>query len=124
VDAQRLAQLQALGRIALGGWLIAAPASLGGGWVGGVADRRAGQTLAIGLGARDLALGIGQLGTAGRRRGGAARPWIRAGIVADLGDLLGTLRAREELPPLAVPTVAAIAGGSALLGAWLQASVE
>ena len=124
MDAQRLAQLQALGRIALGGWLIAAPASLGGGWVGGVADRRAGQTLAIGLGARDLALGFGQLVSARHRRGRAARPWIRAGMAADLGDLLGTLRARDELPPLAVPAVAAIAGGSILLGAWLQSALD
>jgi hypothetical protein len=124
VDAQRLAQLQAVGRIALGGGLIVAPAVLGGGWVGSAADRRPGQTLAIGLGARDVALGVGQLRTAGRRRGGAARPWIRAGIVADLGDLLGTLRARDELPPLAAPAVAAIAGGSVLLGAWLQASLD
>jgi len=124
MDAQRLAKLQAIGRIAIGGGLIVAPAALGGGWVGSAADRRPGQTLAIGLGARDLALGIGQLRTAGRRHGGAARPWIRAGIVADLGDLLGTLRARDELSPMTVPAVAAIAGGSALLGLWLQAALD
>ncbi len=125
VDARRLAQLQALGRIAIGGFLVVAPARLGGGWVGAAADKRAGQTLAIGLGARDLALGVGQLRAVGRRRGGrGARPWIRAGIAADLGDLLGTLRARDELPPLAVPAAAAIAGGSVLLGAWLQSALD
>ena len=29
-----------------------------------------------------------------------------------------------ELPPLAVPAVAAIAGGSILLGAWLQSALD
>jgi hypothetical protein len=123
VDARRAARLQALGRIALGGGLVAAPAVVAGGWIGSAADKRPGQALAIGLGARDLAIGIGQLRTAGRRRAGAPA-WVRAGMVADLADLLATLRARDQLPPLATPAVVAIAGGSVLLGAWLQAALD
>ena len=45
-------------------------------------------------------------------------------MLADAADLVATLRARDDLPPLAVPAVAAIAGGSVLLGAYLQAALD
>jgi hypothetical protein len=122
MTARTLARLQAYGRVALGGGLVVAPALVAGGWVGGVADKREGQTLAIGLGARDVALAVGTLRALSSRRGAAA--WLRAGIAADAGDLVATLRARDSLPPLAVPAVAAIAGGSVLLGLYLQAALD
>ncbi len=116
-----LARLQALGRLAIGASLTAAP-QLAGAWVGAAADRRPGQALAIGLGARDAALALGTLQALGARRGASA--WLRAGIAADLGDLVATLRARDELPAPAVPITVAIAGGSVLLGAYLQAALD
>ena len=122
VTARTLAGLQAAGRLAIGASLVAAPGLLGGAWVGAAADRRDGQALAIGLGARDTALGVGTLRALSARRGAA--PWLRAGIAADLGDLLATLRARDAIPPTSVPVVAAIAGGSALLGLYLQAALD
>jgi hypothetical protein len=121
MDARSLARSQALGRLGLGAGLVLAPTTFAGGWVGGVADRREGQALAIGLGARDVAIALGILASLRSRRGAAA--WIRAGVLADAADLAGTLRARDSLPPLAGPAVAALAGGSALLGAWLQRAV-
>ena len=123
MTARTLARLQAAGRAALGAGLAAAPGLVGGAWVGAPADRRPGQALAIGLGARDVALALGTLHALSAPRGGA-RPWLRAGIAADLGDLVATLRARDELSPLAVPVVAAVAGGSVLLGAYLQAALD
>jgi hypothetical protein len=122
MTARTLARLQAYGRLGLGGGLVLAPGLVAGGWVGGVADRRDGQALAIGLGARDVALALGTLRALSSRRG-AAR-WLRAGILADAADLVATLRARDALPPLAVPAVAAIAGGSVLLGAYLQSALD
>jgi hypothetical protein len=122
MTARTLARLQALGRLALGGGLVAAPGLVAGGWVGGVADRREGQALAIGLGARDVALALGTLWALSSRRG--AGPWLRAGVVADAADLAATLRARDSLPPLAAPAVVAIAGGSVLLGAYLQSALD
>ncbi len=122
MTARTLARLQAYGRVVLGGGLVLAPGLVAGGWVGGVADRRDGQALAIGLGARDVALAVGTLRALSSRRG--ARGWLRAGIVADAADLVATLRARDALPPLAVPAVAAIAGGSVLLGAYLQSALD
>ena len=122
MSQRTLARLQALGRLAIGGGLVVAPSVVAGGWVGGVADKRDGQALAIGLGGRDVAIALGTLRAL--RAGHGAGPWLRAGIVADAADLAGTLRARDQLPPLAVPVVAAIAGGSVLLGAWLQAAAD
>jgi hypothetical protein len=122
MDARSLARLQALGRLALGAGLVATPGVVAGGWVGGVADKREGQTLAIGLGARDVGLAAGALRAlaAGHGAGG----WVRAGMLADAADLVATLRARDSLPALAVPAVVALAGGSLVLGAWLQSAVD
>jgi hypothetical protein len=122
MDARSIARLQSLGRLGLGAGLMVVPGVVGGGWVGGVADKRDGQALAIGLGARDVALALGALRALGAGRGAGA--WVRAGMLADAADLVATLRARDSLPALAVPAVAAIAGGSLLLGAWLQYAVD
>jgi hypothetical protein len=122
MTARSLARLQALGRLALGGGLVAAPGIVAGGWVGGVADKRDGQALAVGLGARDVGLAVGTLRALSSGRGAA--PWLRAGVLADAADLIATVRARDSLPPLAVPAVAAIAGGSVLLGAYLQFALD
>jgi hypothetical protein len=121
MDARSLARWQALGRLGFGVGLAGAPGLFAGGWVGGVADGRDGQALAIGLGARDVAIALGTLRALSGR---GAASWVRAGVLADLGDLVATLRARDLLPPLAVPAVAAIAGGSVLLGAWLQSELD
>jgi hypothetical protein len=107
MTARSLARLQAAGRLTLGGGLAVAPGRFAGAWVGGVADKRDGQVLSIGLGARDVAIALGTLRALQRGRGAAA--WLRA---------------RDDLPPLAVPAVAAIAGGSVLLGAYLQSALD
>jgi hypothetical protein len=122
MTARSLARVQAAGRLTLGAGLAVAPGIIAGAWVGGVADTRDGQVLSIGLGARDVAIALGTLRALQRGRGAAA--WLRAGLVADAADLVATLRARDDLPPLAVPAVAAIAGGSVLLGAYLQSALD
>jgi hypothetical protein len=122
MDARSIARLQSLGRLALGAGLVAAPGAVAGGWIGGVADKREAQALAIGLGARDVALALGALRALGAGHG--AGGWVRAGMLADAADLVATLRARDRLPALAVPAVVALAGGSLVLGAWLQAAVD
>jgi len=122
MDPRSLVRLQALGRIALGGGMALAPGLVAGAWVGGVADKPEGQPLAVGLGARDVALGLGALRAL--HAGHGAGDWVRAGMVADAADLVATLRARDRLPPLAVPAVTVLAGSSVLLGVWLQSSVD
>ena len=122
MTARTLAGLQAAGRLLLGGGLAAAPSVVAGGWVGGVADKPGGRALATGLGARDVAIAAGTL--AALRNGHGARPWVRAGMLADAADLVATLRMRGALPPVAVPAVVALAGGSVALGAWLHRSLD
>ena len=122
MDARSLARLQAVARAALGAGLVVAPGRLGGAWVGAPADKREGQAPVVGLGARDVAIGLGALRALGRGRG--ARPWVLAGMLGDAADLVATVRARDALPPLAAPAVAAMAGGSVLLGVWLQRALD
>jgi hypothetical protein len=122
VTARSLARLQAAGRLVAGAGLAFAPGVVAGGWVGAAADKRDGQLLAVGLGARDMAIAVGTLNALRSRRGAAAR--LRAGVAADAADLAATLRARDTIPPLAVPAVVAIAGGSVLLGAYLQSALD
>lgn len=122
MDARSLTRLIALGRLGLGAGLVVLPARVAGPWVGGVADKPQGQVVAIGLGARDAALGLGTLRAL--RAGHGAPDWIRAGMIADGADLLATLRHRDSLPALAAPAVAVLAGGALVLGAWLQSAVD
>ncbi|MBA3406885.1 MAG: hypothetical protein H0U06_02305 [Solirubrobacterales bacterium] len=122
MDARSITRLLALGRLALGAGLVAAPGRVAGGWVGAVADKPEGQVLVVGLGARDAALGLGALRALSAGHG--APDWIRAGMIADAADLVAAVRARDTLPPLAIPAVVALAGGSLALGAWLQSAVD
>ncbi len=52
------------------------------------------------------------------------RPWIIAGLASDIVDLAATLEARDELPRAGPPLGPFIAGGSALLGAWLLTQLD
>jgi hypothetical protein len=122
MDARSIARLQSLGRLALGAGLMAAPSRVAGGWVGGIADKREGQALAVAVGARDVALALGALRALSAGHGAGA--WLRGGMLADAADLVATLRARDALPALAAPAVAALAGGSVVLAAWLQGAVD
>jgi hypothetical protein len=122
VDVRTLARQQALGRIVVGAGLALAPRLAGEGWFGRDSHRPATQVAIRALGARDLAIGLGTAYTAGQGYG--TRPWLWAGILADATDLAGTLKARDDLTPLAVAIVGAVAGGSALLGLWFSRELD
>jgi hypothetical protein len=122
VDARALTRLHGLTRVALGAGLIAAPRALTAAWLGRVSRRPAAQVPIRAMGARDLAIGLGTAYAAGQGYG--ARPWLMAGIVSDVGDLLATLRARDDLPGPGVVVIAAMAGGSVLLELWFSSQVE
>jgi hypothetical protein len=122
VSPRTLATLQAAGRVTLGSALAAAPTRAAGAWIGRDAERTGAQVLAVAMGTRDAGLGAGTL--AALRRGDDVRPWLAAGIAADLADLAVTLRNAHDLPRPAVAAVAAVAGGSVLLGAWLASELD
>jgi hypothetical protein len=115
-----IGRIAAAGRVLVGSALTLAPAS-GAGWIGEESSRRPVTVYTRALGIRDAAIGAGAL-TAGDSE--KLRPWIIAGIAADIVDLAATLEARDELPGLGRQVVPFIAGGSALLGAWLLTQLD
>src|SRR4051812_47785502 len=117
MDARTLARGLALGRIAIGAAIVAAPTLFTRGWVGDVAAQPGAQTISVSLGARDLAVGVGSL--LALERGGNARSWFAASAVCDLADGVATFSRRDALPPAGAIGVTALAGGAALAGLWL-----
>jgi len=122
VEPRTIATAHAAGRAAIGGALLAAPEAITAGWIGKHARRGPVTVLARALGARDAALGLGVLGTLGDAQ--AVKPWVAACLAADAVDLIATLALRDELPAQGVAAVAAMAGGSVLLGAWLLTALD
>jgi hypothetical protein len=118
-----LARIQALGRVAAGTALVVAPRLVATAWLGARTARRPGTgVVTTALGARDLALGVGQARALAQGHG--ATPWIMAGAFADGVDLVATLRARRDLPAAGVASIVAMAGGSTALGLWLRGRVD
>jgi hypothetical protein len=121
MDARSAALTLALGRAAIGAALLAAPVRINTAWIGSDAARPSARVLGRAVGARDLALGLG--GAFALRKGTPARPWLLAGMVADLGDLGSTVGERASMPRNGLIGVGALAGGAALLGGWLAQRV-
>jgi hypothetical protein len=115
-----IGRIAAAGRVLVGAALTAAPAS-GAGWIGEESGKSPVTVYSRALGIRDAAIGLGVI-TAGDTE--KLRPWILAGLVSDIVDLAATLEAREDLPALGRNAVPFIAGGSALLGAWLLTQLD
>jgi hypothetical protein len=121
MDARTIARLIAASRVGIGLGLVVAPAPIARRWVGADGRRPTAGVLAMGLGARDLALGAGTLAALS---GGEPRPWLIACATADAADLVATLRGRRALSGVAVAGVGLIAGGAAAVGAWLSAQPD
>ena len=94
--SRRLAQLVAVGRVGLGILAIVAPQVPLRPWVGERSGDPGALLLARGLGARDLALGLGTV--LALRQDGPVRGWVEAGGLADAGDTLFTLQRFGHLP--------------------------
>ena len=123
MDPATIARAAAAARAVIGVALLAAPGPAGKRWLGDVSEQPGGQVALAGLGARDIALGLGAYwALSGRRR--TPRPWLIASAGADAADLLSTLRSRGGLNSAAFIGTVAIAGGSAVLHAWLQSELD
>jgi len=122
MDPRTLARAHALGRVVVGGVLAAAPTTAGSLWIGRDARRPGARVMTVAFGARDLAIGLGTAYTLGQGHGAA--PWLRAGVLSDVADLLATRRASGDLPRAAVAGVTVVAAGSAALGLWAQAALD
>lgn len=101
----------ALGRLALGAALVAAPRKVvGPGWIGAEAERPAAATLLRAVGARDIALAVGTLSAL--RSGSNLAPWIVGATIADGTDFAATLAAGSAIPPQGRAAVGGLAGGA------------
>jgi len=108
------------GRALVGVALVAAPAPIARRWVG-AAGTPAG-VLTRALGGRDFVIGAGlAVAAAG---GGDVRRWLAGGVLADTVDGIATVAAGDAIPRNGRLATAALAGGSALFGAWLARAVD
>ncbi len=117
MDARLLTRLLACGRIGIGLALFAAPRTAARLWLGHEVSPGAG-LLARGLGARDLAIGVGTLVALDGERD--VDPWMDAAAAADTADGAAALLARRELDTQVVVGTAVVAFGSALAGLALK----
>ena len=118
MDARALATQLAAGRIAMGAGLAVAPGLIAGMWVGRDGARPGAKVVGSAMGARDLAIGVGILRAL--RGAGSPAPWLQAAAFADATDLVATLRARDDIPSVAVVGVGALAACSAGACLWLS----
>ena len=105
----------------MGTALTVAPGLAGAGWIGPVSGERPVTVFSRALGIRDAAMGLGLLRSAGDPE--AMRPWLLAGLAADTVDAAASWESREQMPRSGQIIGPAVAGGSALLGAWLLAKL-
>jgi hypothetical protein len=113
MNAAHVARLVAAGRIGFGIALVAAPERVTSPWLGSDAGHVGTQVVTRGLGARDVALGVGALLAPSSQ----LRPWVAAAIAADAADLGGTLAAGDALPLAGRALVGAVASAGVILGA-------
>ena len=97
MNAKIAAMLVAGGRAAFGVALIAAPRRIAHGWIGDDVERPPVELLVRSIGVRDLVLGAG--GLLAVASGRPVRPWVQAGVVADLADAALTAKYFSKLPP-------------------------
>jgi len=121
--ARRAVWLIAAGRIALGLAVLLAPERVTARWLGqDNAKNAAVGDLARGLAARDIALGVSVLATLDDAKAG---PIVQVGCaLADAGDVLGTIAAREHLPRAGALGTVAIAGGAVAVGLYLAHQIS
>ena len=122
VQARDLALSNARGRMAIGAALVLAPRLAGPMWIGRDADSRAVNVLARGLGARDVALGLGT--AVALDRGAPVRGWLEGAALADGVDLVSTLLAGDSIPAGKRRAVLLIAGASLIACAALARVVD
>jgi hypothetical protein len=122
VQARDLALSNARGRMAIGAALVLAPRLAGPMWIGRGADSRAVHVLARGLGARDVALGLGT--AVALDRGAPVRGWLEGAALADGVDLVSALLAGDSIPAGKRRAVVLIAGASLIACAALARVVD
>ena len=122
IDAKELAQILSLGRVVLGVAAVLAPNRFGRAWTGERSDEAVSTMAMRGLGARDVALGLGTLRALDGE--GPVRPWLEAQALADASDTVSILGSFGQLPPLRRLLGLATAAGACYIGLRLASEIE
>jgi hypothetical protein len=109
---EELARLFGWTRVVFGAWAFLAPGSAAKLWTGETIRGTTAVMALRGLGARDVALGLGLV--IGLKRGAPVRGWLEAGMLSDCGDALSTLLASRKLPA-ARTLMSSVASGAAIV---------
>jgi len=122
LDAKELAQLLSLGRIVIGAAAVLAPRRFARAWTGERSEAAVSVIATRGLGARDIALGLGTLRALDGE--GPVRPWLEAQALADASDTVSTLSVFGQLPPLRRILGLATAAGACYIGLRLASELD
>jgi hypothetical protein len=112
----------ALGRLAFGAAVLAAPAISGRALAGAGGAEPDAQAFLRGMGGREIGLGLGLLGALRAR--GPVRPWLVAALLADSSDIAGIAGAWRHMPPAKRVFGLGLAGATAAAGVAALAAVS
>lgn len=117
MSANRLRARRVVGwtRVGLGAVLFAAPRVAARAWLGPEGESAGVGLLFRSIGARDVAMGAGLLATPG-----SDKTWSRAGVVADVGDVVGSLVALGPVPTRRLLPGTLLAVAFVAAGIWLE----
>lgn len=122
MEERELARWLAWARVGIGAVGMLMPEKFGRMWTGRSHPGFPSNMMARGLGARDLALGLGTLHAIDG--GGPAKPWLQAGALADASDAIGTLGSFKELGGIRALGLLAVEAGAAVVGIGLADAVD
>ncbi len=122
VDNKDLARMLSFGRIVIGFGAFLAPRRFGRAWTGDSTEETASALAVRGLGARDVALGVGTL--LALEGDGPVRGWLEAQAFADASDAFSTLSNFGDLPVLRRWALLAIEVGAAYVGVKLANELD
>ncbi|SEH53535.1 hypothetical protein SAMN04489835_1115 [Mycolicibacterium rutilum] len=115
VDRTRARRVVGWARVGLGAVLFATPRVAARAWLGPDGDNAGVGLLFRSIGARDVALGAGLLAAPS-----GDTSWSRAGVVADLGDVAGSLVALGPVPARRLLPGTLLAVAFVAAGVWLE----
>ena len=122
MEDRDLARMLGLGRVVLGATMVLAPRKSVRGYTGDEMQSFSAGMAMRGMGARDIALGMGLL--VALDNDGEVPRWLEAGALADAGDFLSALANFRELPTLRRLMWLATAGTATFVGLKLAGSLD
>ena len=122
VEDRDLARMIGLARVAIGIASFLAPTRFARLWTGERSDAAITPMAIRGLGARDVAIGIGLLNAI--ENGGSTRGWLEASALSDASDAVATLAEWGRLPGWRRLGLFGLEVGSALLGLRLAGELD